>query len=380
MMNKSKIAIFVLEITNEKGFESVVSAHVQLPLKTASLLVEGGCDVTLLTNKAADPSRTFPSALHSGVSIKYITDPMVRHKKSVMLVGRAGNTGSYFNFLKVIYEIVSFCKKESIGVLHLFGSEKVGYLSGILKFFLKGTKVVWTSNVAKFPAPSKIILNKLLGNVDLFMTSTLFMKKQAEGVRCNKAVLQHGILREFQLPDQLKTAERVLFWRDPSYENGADLCAEAYRILAPKYPNIKFDFAIRPHWNEEQAVQEVEKSFSNVSIYRFPYSGGITIESLLSETLVCLFPFRRLSINPQWAILETLKSGIPVIASNVSSNAEIVGDNGSLLPILSIEELVRSIESYLNGRVPKNNTAEDNLNAWNWDEYYSELMKHYKVL
>jgi glycosyltransferase involved in cell wall biosynthesis len=305
---------------------------------------------------------------------------MVRHKKSVMLVGRAGNTGSYFNFLKVIREIVFFCKKESIGVLHLFGSEKVGYLSGILKFFLKDTKVIWTSNVAKFPAPSKKVLNKLLGNVDLFVTSTQFMKKQAEGVQCNKAVLQHGILREFQLPEQLKVADRVLFWRDPSYDNGADLCAETYRILAPKYPNIKFNFAIRPHWNEEQAVQEVEKDFSNVSIYRFPYSDGITIESLLSETLVCLFPFRRLSINPQWAILETLKSGIPVIASDVSSNAEIMGDNNLLLSALSVEELVRSIEFYLNGNVPKNNAAEDYLSVWNWAEYYSELMKHYKVL
>jgi hypothetical protein len=70
-MNKSNVAIFVLEITNEKGFESVVSAHVQLPLKTASMLVEGGCNVTLLTNKAEDSSRSFPSALHSKVSIKY---------------------------------------------------------------------------------------------------------------------------------------------------------------------------------------------------------------------------------------------------------------------------------------------------------------------
>src|SRR5690606_13818563 len=121
--------------------------------------------------------------------------------------------------------------------------------------------------------------------------------------------VRHGIVRDLraEIRDEvIGEKRRVLFWRDPSLNNGADVCAKVYDMLAPEFPDISFDMAIRPHWSAVEGLDELAAKHENVNIYRFPYEDGITLPKLVLESLCVMLPFRRMTICPQLAIAESL--------------------------------------------------------------------------
>lgn len=376
-MRSISVGILVFEIANEKGFEGVVSAHVQLPLKTANLLKNANVKTYILTNRFKE-DRTLPAMLDPEIEIVFISDPMKRGDRPVMHSGPSKNVNAY-SVLSLIIEIVIFCKRKNINVLHLFGSEKLGYLAGLLKFFMRKTKIVWTCNTGEFSSNKSLIKNFILSNVDCFITSTNYMLNQARYLRCKKLVATHGVIRTFKVNRNSGSLDTVLFWRDPSYENGADLCVEAFRMLAPRFPEINFILAVRPHWNMVKEMNEIEESLTNIKVYKFPYPGQVTLDDLLSRAIVCVFPFRKLSTNPQWAILESIISGVPVIASNVGSNNEIIDNGSDLLNYHDLDELVRLINKHIEKNTGKQHAYSSTvkLQKWNWDNYLEKILSAY---
>jgi glycosyltransferase involved in cell wall biosynthesis len=198
--------------------------------------------------------------------------------------------------------------------------------------------------------------------------------------------LHPGIVKPLSEASAGALKKSVLFWRNAGYENGADLAIQSFRKLAPRFPHIRFVFAVRPHDRYEQDLLQLSREFSNIDVHLYPYANGITLSRLLDEALFVIQPFRRLSINPQMSILETLYAGVPVIATEIESNHEVVQDGQTGLLIAPNDELSLSaaIERLLSdasllGRLARN--ARPLTEAkWNWRSFGRQLAEVYDEL
>ena len=200
---------------------------------------------------------------------------------------------------------------------------------------------------------------------------TDFHSSHNSSVFKNARTIKHGITRYIRLENSEK--KRITFWRDPSYENGADIAKAVFENLAIKYPNILFTFMVRPYFDEIDLTSE----HANVEVFKFPYVDNVSIEQVLGETIACLFPFRELSTNPQLSILETLKIGIPCICSRVESASEYGIDERLLINNPTVANYEEAIEMVI--RNPKNfKPGCLSLTGFIWDNYVSEHRKIYE--
>jgi glycosyltransferase involved in cell wall biosynthesis len=185
--------------------------------------------------------------------------------------------------------------------------------------------------------------------------------------------------------DRPRHRHRILFWREPTRNNGADLCVAAFDRLAPQFPDVSFDFAIRPVPEREvPGLAELEARHDNVHVHRFPYHGGPGLPELIAESLLVVMPFRKLTINPQLAIAESLAAGVPVIASDIGSNPEIVehGRTGMVLPVGEPEPIADAVRRLLGNRAQLLEmgrcAAATMAERWNWNGYVEELVTLYR--
>ncbi len=380
-----KIGVFVSVVAGQKGFESNVSGHIQVPMQSIDELRAKGHDVHLITNEFGE-DRSLPFCLAKDVEIHFVTDS----RKRGGVLERTGKPGSGFSFmrlLKQVSEIKRICKEQEFDVLHLFGYNRTAHLAGGLRLFGLKTPVVVTIFCTLFPEKFSFITKRLWKRVDAVVTATTFVKNKLETEGIPTTQIPHGVIRhiveEYEGP-VLSTPHRVLFWRDLTVANGADVAIKAYETLAPKYPDINFDFAVRQHWDPIDGIAEIAEKHKNITLYHFPYEDGITLPKLLLESICVVMPIRKMSIDPQLVIAETLAAGIPVIASDQRSNPEFIieGKTGSLAPLGDVEATTTALDSILSdldnaakmGRAAK----EDIATRWNWNSYADELLQVYQ--
>lgn len=377
------IGIYASIIASEKGHERNVSAHIQLPLETARRLKDLGHDVHLITNRYK-PNLTLPECLPANVPLHLVEDGRKRPEQLRGAKGRGGIRPLVMR--RQLSQIRQVARSESLDVLHLFGVLRTGMLGGVLR--LTGLQAPVVLTVAggisgQWRAP----LNRcLLRRIGMIITSTRYTTGLIESLGHEVELVRHGIVRNLtaELGDEKAgPRNRVLFWRDPSPENGADLCRDAFDRLAPEFPDVHFDFAVRPIWNEVDGLDALAQTHSNVHVYRFPYEDGVTLPRLIAESLLVVMPFRSLSVNPQFAIAESIAAGVPVVTSDLDSNPEIVFDgiNGALVPVGELEPLNRVLHDLLGDRprleTMRRSAAASFAEHWNWESYATQLIEIY---
>ncbi|MDP7005936.1 MAG: glycosyltransferase family 4 protein [Phycisphaerales bacterium] len=380
-----KIGVFVSVVAGQKGFESNVSGHIQVPLNGIEEFRKAGHDVHLITNEFGE-DRSLPFCLADDLKVHLVTDS--RNRGGIL--ERTGNQGSgvrILQLLKQVKEIKKICKEQKFDVLHLFGFNRTAHLAGGLKLLGLKTPVVVTIFGTFFPERLSFLTKRLWKRIDAVVTATSFVKRNLEKEGIPTTQITHGVIRhindEYEGPE-LGAPHRVLFWRDLTIDNGADVVIEAYEKLAPKYPEINFDFAVRQHWEPIKGIDKIAENHNNIHLYHFPYEEGITLPKLLLESICVVMPIRKMSIDPQLVIAETLAAGIPVIASNQRSNPEFIveGETGLLVPLGDVEATTTALDEILSdlekaaemGRAAK----EDIAARWNWDNYAEELIEAYE--
>jgi len=379
-----KIGVFVSVIGGQKGFESNVSGHIQVPLRSISELLNSGHDVHLITNSFSE-ERSVPFCLPDNITIHYVAD--ARRRGGVLERTSKPKSGlNFFKLFKQVLAIKKICKKEKFDVLHLFGYNRTAYLAGGLKLFGLKTPVVVTMFAAMFPEKFKFFKKPLWNSISELITATSFVKEGLDSNSHPTTQVRHGIIREIIKEHDgspIGPKNRVLFWRDLTVHNGADIALESFLALAPKYPDVQFTFAVRPHWDEMEGVLEQVDNVPNISIYRFPYEAGITLPKLIMESLCVMMPIRDISIDPQLVIVESLAAGVPVIATDQRSNPEFVinGETGFLIPFGSVEVATTMLNKMLSNQeqtlaMGRNASSFIETN-WNWNNYVLEIERVY---
>jgi glycosyltransferase involved in cell wall biosynthesis len=379
-----KIGVFVSVVAGQKGFESNVSGHIQIPLQSIEELRNKGHEVHLITNEFSE-GRSLPFCLAKDLKVHFVTDS--RNRGGVLeRTGKPEEGLSVARLWRQVREIKQICREQRLDVLHLFGHNRTAHLAGGLRALGLKTPVVVTIFGTFFPERFSLLTKRLWNRIDAVVTSTSFVKKKLEAEGISTIQLRHGVIRNIvdECDGQvLKSPHRILFWRDLTIDNGADVAIETYTKLAPKYPDVSFDFAVRQHWEPIEGIEEIASEHPNIHIYHFPYEEGITLPKLLLESLCVVMPIRNMSIDPQLVIVETLAAGIPIITTDQRSNPEFVseGDTGFLVPLGDVDATTNALDRILSDKDTAARMGirakEDIAKRWNWDNYAEELLNVY---
>lgn len=380
-----RIGVYASAVASDRGHERNVSAHIQLPVETIRRLRDAGHDARLVTNRFG-PEHVLPAALAEGVPVHLVDDGRVRPK-----MRRGGGKGGGIRPLGLLRQLAqtrAIARREGFDVLHCFGLARTAMLGGVQRMIDGRTPVVATLVAGNIrPGP---MVRPTLARLDAILASTEYAANQVLGLGLDAEVVRHGVVRDLVReyaevhPGRAPGPRtRVLFWRDPNEMNGADLCIEAFDRLAPEFPGFTFEFAVRPTRHEVPGLPEIEARHPNVRVHRFPYPEGMSLPLLIAESALVVLPFRRLTVDPQLAIAESLAAGVPTVASGIRSNAELVeeGVTGRIaaLDAASIAESVRSLladPAALSAMQAR--TADRFAARWRWDGYVPALEAIYE--
>ena len=362
-----KIVLIAFEIGVVSGYESVRSAHIQVPYKLAIDLKERGYDVVIATNPLRDG--TFIPCELSSIPVVFIPDPRKRKAQNVMHAGFSSKI-DMIGILKAIFAIRKIIGNDRNTVLHFVnGSFGVGLFASITSMVVRASKVVWTPSFP-FSLKGKLFL-PIFQQIDELVCSSSYLSAHLAELGLESKTVKHGTTRAFSLTASKKF--RVLFWRDPSFENGADIALDVFRVLAPEFPNITFTMMVRPHW--DSLISESKEG--NIEINEYPYKGDVSLEGVLSETLACYFPFRELSTNPQLCILESLNAGIPCFVSRIESVAEYVLDSNFLIENNTVDQGVLRLREFLGGNRAGQSVTPPKNNGFCWDDFTASYINIY---
>lgn len=382
-MPVNKVGMVVSDANYQLGRDMTVSGHVQIALVAAEMLRKRGYSVTIITTKAPD-GYVLPGFVHRDITVRSVLPGIYK---------KWPQKGILWPLLPLfifrLWKVIS-----GYDMVHFFGTNRAVVLAGLIKT-LSFSNVKLAVTLHNFSSPtrkvSKVIVAFFLKRIDYVISLTQYIQKQLleYGLPGDKIVLMHsGVDDKYSLsknPAVLKVMPYLLFWRNADWESGADICLEAFKKLSPKYKNLNFIFAVRPGCRYDAEILAAGRTHKNIHLLFFPYHEKIKIEELLSSAEMVILPFRKLSINPQFAVLETMSAGKPLITSNLESNLEIIKnrENGIIIPpnidsvIGAIEDLLRDVD--LATRL--GSSARLSIrNEWSWEGYGRELVNIYERL
>jgi len=375
-----RVGVFVTGAFTPPERLDSVSGHVQIPLAAAGILRRAGYDVTLITTKPPGAD-CLPRECPEGLAIRTVQHPSAWCPDYRLFPGRAIRQGG---------QLLALLRQERFDVIHFFGGIGTGWLLGALKQ-MGVTSTAFYSPI-KAPPPDQSALGRwaLRGafrRVERVLTMSDYVAHRwtpIVGAR-HVAVMRPGVgPQHLRRRDAGTPRDSVLFWRCARHTNGVDIAMASFRRLAPAHPDLRFVFAVRPHDPYEAELLELGAAIDNIDVHIYPYENGISLPLLLARARFVVQPFRHLSINPQLAILESLYAGVPVIATDVESNRELVchEENGLLIPPEDEGALSEAVERLLAdasllARLTRN-ARSVTQRRWNWDVFARTLLDAYE--
>jgi glycosyltransferase involved in cell wall biosynthesis len=387
-LRRLRIGFFVQRVAGPPEFRGNVSAHVQIPCKSIELLRDRGHSVELITTEFTE-GQVLPDCVPSNVNVHQVPYGSRQSGSTVMYSGVKKGV-SPLRLCRQLHALSKLARNREYDILHLCGGNGIGLIGGLLRRIGMKTPIVATLSTGIFPERFSLLKRCLWRKLDAVITSSDYFAGKLSEAGIDSTVIRHGICREVTEVRSIRQGSdvrrRVLYWRDPDRENGADTCAEVFDYLAPKYADLSFEFAVRPHWDPVKTLESVANKYENVLIRRFPYPNGATIEDFLADSLCVVLPFRRLSINPQFAIMESMSMGIPVITTKIESNGELIesGKDGFLVEPEDTRSIIECVERCISDerlRAEIEVSALDKIESkWNWSDYAEAVERIYAPL
>ncbi|MGB7329663.1 MAG: glycosyltransferase family 4 protein [Rubripirellula sp.] len=346
------------------------------------MLREAGHEVHLI-HTFQQPGLLLPACTPDDVPTHLLTDGRNRGKTGVAFKQKGGYRP--LAIFKLLGSLKAKAKELDLDVVHFFGFERTVAMAGMVK--LMGLSCPTVATV--YRRPKGKLWKKLARFAGPLISSTQFVCDGWANLGHQTTLARHGVVRD--LYEEIRSEghlnakrSRVLFWRILTHSTGGDLVIEAFDKLAPEFPELTFDFALRPNAKEQtEIVDALAARHPNVNIFRFPYPEGVSLAKLVAESLIAVFPFRELTIEPQLAIAETLDAGTACLTSNHYSLPELTieGETGALVGTENAEQLTGKLRELLQDQtklLAMSAAARETFQeTWNWDSYLDQLHAAY---
>ncbi|MGD0995700.1 MAG: glycosyltransferase family 4 protein [Candidatus Bathyarchaeia archaeon] len=372
-----KIGLFVLGAQYRPKFFDVVSGHVQVALKTAEILQRNGHEVTIITNEAPSNCNVPPIISLDKIKVNKVANIQNNSLKFTVPI-------HFLSLRKLI------CQSH-FDSLHFFGANSTAYLLSSIK--ASNVKIKSLMTFTNYNQPrnriQRLVERNLFSRIDQNIALTEYTQRNMMKDGFKVEITFPGVLKKYDF-DPFKNIFRkekdaVLFWRSATLENGLDVCIEVFKRLSDEYESTEFIFAIRSTNKFGKELVNVTTNHKNIKLYLHPYKER-SFSDLMSSASCVLLPFRELSINPQFAVLETLLSGIPLVTTDVESNKELVSDQ-SLINFVKpsdIQQTYHAVKSLLESKTEAQKRAEKAklqvARKWNWSSYEHRLVDIYERL
>lgn len=391
-----RIGIYLSGLGTRRGYENNVSGHVQVPIRSAELLRRAGHSVELITPELQQ-GEVYPSLLPVDLRVHHV----VAARKTITAVpevdvpgGRATMRRSeptgrvlLLRALRQARQIRDLAKDRQLDLLHVFGGERSVDFASFLSAMHLGIPIVATL-VSSLRQRSSIVKHGLAWRrIDRVIVPSRTLVDSARSRGAEPIVLGHGVIRDLLSETPSGTSRgsgrRVLFWREASLKNGADVCRDVFDQLAPQYRDWIFEMAVRPCSDTVPGLGHLADRHSNVVLYEFPYPAGLSIAELVTRADLILLPFRTTTITPQLAIAESLYAGIPVVTTSVDANPELIvtGENGVLVPPGDVDATTMAVQRLIEGGHVLKRMAEKARPMfqanWNWNSFVDDVVSVY---
>jgi glycosyltransferase involved in cell wall biosynthesis len=384
-----KIAIYTSGAKYPIEKHGTESVPVQMSLKSCEILTRLGYEVTFITTEAP-PDWEIPSlASLRSCRIETVTKATADWPDASIQLLKA---------LKQFRDLRRILRQEGeYDGIHAFGWTRTAWLMGLIR--ASGISAKCLMSLADYPAYGgstaihRFVERRLFPYIDRFLMSTDHAREKLDEAGFGPAtVVRHGVTSEYPSAELSSThlrpeaTDMVLFWRNASAANGADVCAEAFKRLSKDYELVDFVFAVRPGAGLDSLLRTLSDQHRNIHLLTYPYADGITIEKLMAAASCVVLPFRKLSVNPQLAVLETILAGAPLITTPVESNRELVEELDTIyfVPPDDVQQVCDGVKYMLENKTKARDIAlrakSQAVDRWNWESYGRELALVYEQL
>lgn len=243
--------------------------------------------------------------------------------------------------------------------------DRVSYFNKNLDYSIKNcTKVVAISEFTKQEI------------VDLNMCKEKKIEVIYNGVSPEfKPLKKHSKRDEFFNKYNLEVKNYILFVGTFEPRKNLSLLLEAYmKYLETKTNTVDLVLVGTVGWGDEHFSDSLQKALKLSTVKRLGYLSDSELKVVYAGAKIFVFPsfYEGFGLPP----LEAMASGTAVIASNVSSIPEVVGDAGILIDPNSQKELLEAITLLDNDDILRSEYEQNGLiqaQKFNWDDSIKKL-------
>lgn len=348
----------------------------------------------ILVNKYHHKIDIFTRKLKSENNLIYSDDEQYCHKQ--LNIFRIGPISKFFNpivraiwFINVIIEVYEKHKQEKYDLIHAHA-----YLSGIpgkILSKLLGIPVIFTvhgSNLLDLNKQNplyyleKFILTYIKYDAEITVSKSFLKYKN---VNSNIIAIPNGVnIEEFAKVIKSKLKNKFVYLWIGRFDKvkGLPLLLEAFNKLLKHFKNIQL--ILVGNGPEISSIRLlVDKYQLNKFIKIIPKTDHRNIIKIYKQANVFILP--SLSEGQPITILEAWAAKLPVIATNVGDNAELVenGVNGLLIRSNSVEKLYNAmLKIYQNAKLENMGNSGYKLvkNNYSWSDSVMKLNQLYKQI
>jgi glycosyltransferase involved in cell wall biosynthesis len=221
---------------------------------------------------------------------------------------------------------------------------------------------------------SNYVKNEIIKNCSI-NPNKIFVIYNGVDERFYKPINQVKLMNKYNLPK-----DYVLFVGETHPNKNLRRTIEAFRYVQEKYKlNLHFIIAGSPGADHDKLKSQVKHLGFDNFVHFLGYFPDKDLPFLYRNARIFIFP----SIDEGFGIppIEAMASGIPVVASNVSSIPEILGDAAILVNPFCISSIAKGIEDALinsqeqQERIKK---AIKRLKLFSWEKMTKQVIEVYR--
>jgi glycosyltransferase involved in cell wall biosynthesis len=228
---------------------------------------------------------------------------------------------------------------------------------------------------------------KLLKRADLItvVSNSVALELNEYGLCLNEiAVVGNGVDEKIFRPGKKKTSERyILYVGRLDYRKGLFDLVDCAKTICSQYKNIHFKIV-----GKGILEQRLKRKISEYKLENnFEFVGYVTrprLISLYQNAVLFIVPSHYEGLPT--VLLEAMSCGLPVIATAVSGNLDVIdsGKNGLLIPSKSPKEMADAVSLLLNDdnmRINLGRNARKTIEGFfNWDIISQKITKYYESI